>query len=93
MAASSNTHRNVMPNYLIQWTMIRWAKSKGCTLYDFRVSPVIRRKTIPVWSFKFKKGFNGKLYRICREYDLVYSPFYYWLWHTAEPMYQRGIGS
>ena len=28
-----------MPNYLIQWTMIQWAKEQGCTLYDFRGVP------------------------------------------------------
>jgi lipid II:glycine glycyltransferase (peptidoglycan interpeptide bridge formation enzyme) len=34
--ASSNQHRNVMPNHLVQWTAIRWAKSRGCRVYDFR---------------------------------------------------------
>ena len=34
--ASSNEHRNLMPNHLMQWTMMRWAKERGCTVYDFR---------------------------------------------------------
>ena len=34
--ASSNSHRNLMPNYLLQWEMIRWAVETGCRLYDFR---------------------------------------------------------
>src|SRR5262249_10821960 len=29
--ASSNLHRNRMPNHLVQWTAIRWAKAHGCT--------------------------------------------------------------
>ena len=34
--ASDNVYRNVMPNYLMQWEMIRWAVETGCTLYDFQ---------------------------------------------------------
>jgi peptidoglycan pentaglycine glycine transferase (the first glycine) len=31
---SSNEHRDRMPNYLLQWEAIRWAKNQGCTEYD-----------------------------------------------------------
>ena len=34
--ASSNQHRNVMPNYQLQWEMIRWALETGSDIYDFR---------------------------------------------------------
>ena len=34
--ASSNHHRNLMPNYLLQWNMIQWALEKKCRIYDFR---------------------------------------------------------
>ena len=34
--ASSNEHRNVMPNYAMQWAMMQWARDNGCTIYDFR---------------------------------------------------------
>lgn len=34
--ASSNEHRNVMPNHAMQWAMIQWARGRGCTIYDFR---------------------------------------------------------
>ena len=30
--ASSNEHRNLMPNYLLQWRMIQWAVETGCLL-------------------------------------------------------------
>ena len=33
---SSNKHRNLMPNYLIQWEMIKWAIEEKCDWYDFR---------------------------------------------------------
>ena len=32
---TSNAHRERMPMYLLQWEAIRWAKERGCTLYDF----------------------------------------------------------
>ena len=34
--ASSNEARNLMPNHLMQWEMMQWARERGCTLYDFR---------------------------------------------------------
>ena len=34
--ASDNAYRNAMPNYLLQWEMIRWAIESGCEIYDFR---------------------------------------------------------
>jgi lipid II:glycine glycyltransferase (peptidoglycan interpeptide bridge formation enzyme) len=34
--ASSNEGRNLMPNHAMQWAMMQWARSRGCTLYDFR---------------------------------------------------------
>jgi lipid II:glycine glycyltransferase (peptidoglycan interpeptide bridge formation enzyme) len=90
--ASSNSYRNVMPNYLLQWTMIKWAKENGCTLYDFRGVPGDLTEENPLYGlFKFKKGFNGVYTQFVGEFDLVYAPFSYWLWHTVEPIYQKGI--
>jgi lipid II:glycine glycyltransferase (peptidoglycan interpeptide bridge formation enzyme) len=34
--ASSGRYRSVMPNYLLQWEMIRWAVENRCRIYDFR---------------------------------------------------------
>lgn len=90
--ASSNEHRNVMPNYLIQWNMIKWAKENNCTLYDFRGVPGNLSEDNPLYGlFRFKKGFNGDYTEFVGEYDLIYSNLYYWLWHTLEPMYQSGV--
>lgn len=86
--ASSNAHRNVMPNYLIQWEMIRWAKSLGCTLYDFRGVPGHLTEDNPLYGlYRFKKGFNGEYTEFIGEWDLVYRPFSYFLWNTLEPVY------
>ena len=33
--ASSGRHRNTMPNHLLQWEAMRWAKNQNCSTYDF----------------------------------------------------------
>ncbi|MBO8168544.1 MAG: peptidoglycan bridge formation glycyltransferase FemA/FemB family protein [Thermoanaerobacteraceae bacterium] len=90
--ASSNEHRNVMPNYLLQWTMIEWAKNNGCKIYDFRGVPGKLTEDNPLYGlYRFKKGFNGEYTQFIGEYDLVYSPLYYRLWNIGEPVYQKGV--
>ena len=90
--ASSNSHRNVMPNYLIQWEMIRWAKSLGCTLYDFRGVPGHLAEDNPLYGlYRFKKGFNGEYTEFIGEWDLVYRPLVYFLWTRLEPLYSGAV--
>ena len=58
--ASSNDHRNLMPNYLLQWTMIQRAMERGCTAYDFRGVPGGVSEDHPLYGlYRFKKGFSG----------------------------------
>jgi peptidoglycan pentaglycine glycine transferase (the first glycine) len=33
--ASSNAHRERMPNHALHWAAIQWAKARGCARYDF----------------------------------------------------------
>lgn len=90
--ASSNAHRNVMPNYLIQWTMIEWAKDKGCTLYDFRGVPGDVDENHHLYGLvKFKRGFNGEYTKFMGEFDLVYNKPKYLLYKYAVPVYQKTV--
>lgn len=58
--ASSNTHRNVMPNYLLQWEMVRMAMERHCVFYDFRGVPGELTEDNPLYGlYRFKKGFGG----------------------------------
>ena len=88
--ASSNEDRHVMPNYLIQWEMIKWARVHGCTLYDFRGVSGDLDEDNPLYGlYRFKKGFGGELTEFLGELDKVYSPFFYFLWNNALPVYQK----
>lgn len=76
--ASSNVHRETMPNYLLQWEMIRWAIEKKCRIYDFRGVSGDLNESNPLYGlYKFKKGFNSELTEFIGEYDLVISSFWY----------------
>ena len=76
--ASSNTYRNVMPNYLLQLEMIRWAVDTNCDIYDFRgVSGDLSPENPLYGLYKFKKGFSGELTEFIGEFELITKPFVY----------------
>jgi len=89
--ASSNEHRNLMPNYLLQWEAIKWAKERGCLTYDMWGIPdeeeeVLEREFLKrsggLWGvYRFKRGFGGQVVRYLGAYDHVYSPSLYWLYN------------
>jgi lipid II:glycine glycyltransferase (peptidoglycan interpeptide bridge formation enzyme) len=88
--ASSNLHRDKMPNYLLQWEAIRWAKSQGCCEYDLWGVPDVDLDTLEanfasrsdgLWGvYRFKRGFGGELKRSLGPWDRVYNPFLYRLY-------------
>lgn len=74
--ASSNTYRNVMPNYLLQWEMIKIALEKKCDIYDFRGVEGILKEDHPGYGvYKFKKGFKGEFIEFIGEINMVFKPF------------------
>jgi len=90
--ASSNEHRNVMPNHLMQWRLIQWAKESGCKWYDFRgVSPRRQPESDDHLAGlnRFKEGFSPRFVEYIGEYDMVLSPAYYWLWNVVRPWVSR----
>lgn len=72
--ASSNEHRNVMPNYQLQWEMIKWSLETGCDIYDFRgVSGDLTPENPLYGLYLFKKGFSGDLCEFCGEFEMIYN--------------------
>ena len=57
--ASSNEHRNLMPNHLLQWNGMQWARSYGCWYYNFRGIPDVLEEGEDLWGvyiFKDRKS-------------------------------------
>ena len=73
--ASSNSNRKVMPNYLMQWEMIKWAIDEGCRIYDFRgVAGVIDESNPLFGLYRFKHRFDGDYVEFMGEMDLITKP-------------------
>ena len=86
--ASVNRHRNLMPNHLLQWEAICWARSQGCTTYDMWGAPDVPKESDPMWGvYRFKAGFGGTFVQHIGAYDYPTSPGLYWLYTTLIPRY------
>lgn len=86
--ASRGAHRELMPNHLLQWEGMRWAKAQGCTEYDFWGAPDILNESAPMYGvYKFKMGFGGEFVERIPAHDFVVNPVLYWLYAVARPRY------
>ena len=76
--ASSNEHRNMMPNHALHWEIIKWAKESGYKIYDLWGIPAKPHPKHPLFGvYRFKKGFNGELKKFIGMHDLVFQPLLY----------------
>jgi len=87
--ASSDEERNRMPTYLIQWEAMKWARSKGCKVYDLWGIPDVDEEILEeeftnkhshegLWGvYRFKRGFGGEILRSVGAWDKVYYPGIY----------------
>ena len=79
-----------MPNYAVQWELIKWAKQLGCHTYDLRgVSGDLDPENPLYGLYRFKRGFDAKLFELAGEFDRVYQPGWYWIWRHTEPLYRK----
>jgi peptidoglycan pentaglycine glycine transferase (the first glycine) len=76
--ASGNEGRNLMPNHLLQWEAMRWAKAHGATLYDLWGIADSEDPSDPMAGvYRFKRGWGGKMIRYIGSFDYVYAPITY----------------
>jgi peptidoglycan pentaglycine glycine transferase (the first glycine) len=83
---SRDAHREKMPNHLLQWAAIRWARAQGCETYDFWGAPDEFVESDPLWGvWKFKEGFGGQVVRHLGAWDYAPSPTLYRLYTRLLP--------
>jgi lipid II:glycine glycyltransferase (peptidoglycan interpeptide bridge formation enzyme) len=76
--ASSDDQRDKMPNYLLQWEAIKWAKAQGYVLYDLWGAPNVFAESDSMWGvYTFKRGFRGTVTRHVGAWDYAPYPLLY----------------
>lgn len=78
--AAGNEGRNLMPNHLLQWEAMRWAKAQGATLYDLWGIADTDDPTHPEAGLTFfKRGWGGQVVTSIGAFDYIYAPAAYHL--------------
>jgi lipid II:glycine glycyltransferase (peptidoglycan interpeptide bridge formation enzyme) len=85
--ASSERRRRDMPNYLLQWEGMRWARTHGCVEYDWWGAPTDLDDPEDglqgVW--QFKQGFGASFAPHVGAWDYTAWPWLYRLYTEAMP--------
>jgi len=83
---SREQHRDLMPNYLLQWEAIKRSKQLGCHTYDMWGAPDVFDESDPLWGvYRFKEGFNGTVLCTIGAWDFTSRPLLYKLYTTILP--------
>jgi lipid II:glycine glycyltransferase (peptidoglycan interpeptide bridge formation enzyme) len=99
--ASTESERNRMPTYLLQWEAIRWARQRGLEVYDLWGIPDVDENQLEeaftrkhshegLWGvYRFKRGFGGKVVRSAGAWDRVYFPALYGIYMQIMKLRKR----
>jgi peptidoglycan pentaglycine glycine transferase (the first glycine) len=83
---SRETHRDKMPNYLLQWEAMRAAKAAGALQYDLWGAPELFDDKDPMWGvYRFKEGLGGQVVRTLGAWDFPSRPLIYQLYTRILP--------
>ena len=92
LGASTNEKRNLMPNYMLQWEVMRWAKRRGIAYYDMVGVPApdhLDESNSLYGVYRFKVGFGGEIADFIGCLDLPVKRSHARLWNMTEPVYYR----
>ncbi len=83
---SRERHRELMPNYLLQWEAMKWARAQGCHLYDLWGAPDEFNEADSLWGvFRFKEGLGGSAVRTLGAWDYAPNPLWYTMYAKVMP--------
>jgi lipid II:glycine glycyltransferase (peptidoglycan interpeptide bridge formation enzyme) len=83
---SREAHRDKMPNYLLQWEAMKWAKARGCSVYDLWGAPDEFNEADSMWGvFRFKEGLGGQVVCTLGAWDFVPNPLWYAMYTKVMP--------
>ena len=101
--ASTDSERNRMPTYLLQWEAIKWAQSIGCEGYDLWGIPDHNEEELEalfeskqhhdgLWGvYRFKRGFGGNVLRSVGAWDKPYRPLLYKAYRFYTSLKKNGL--
>lgn len=101
--ASTESERNRMPTYLLQWEAIKWAQSTGCEVYDLwgipdhdevELEALFESKQLHdgLWGvYRFKRGFGGNVQRSVGAWDKAYRPLLYKAYRYYSSLKNKGL--
>jgi peptidoglycan pentaglycine glycine transferase (the first glycine) len=83
---SRNLHRETMPNYLLQFAAMRFARARGCDQYDLWGAPDVFDESDSMWGvFRFKDGLGCTVLRTIGAWDYPARPLLYTLYTRILP--------
>lgn len=83
---SREIHREKMPNYLLQWEAMKYARDKSCSIYDLWGAPDIFDESDSLYGvFRFKDGLGAKVIRTIGAWDYPARPIMYQLYTNIVP--------